>query len=295
MDPFFGDLNNPLGLHRYVYVHGDPINGFDPSGEFGLTGLMVGFQMASSLREMKIEADMAVFDAMSTMIYGLGAGQNANQIVWAFLRNQAIGFGIGLVAGRVGAFVGEVFENGIVIGSKVSAGRAFKYGDLIVQSSILVRIRPTRGRLVADIAVDGLHAPVYTGNALAKVESRFGNRFQRQRARQWIEWGEDVGAVDLRVDVTQVNAAGRRAGINEPDLQLTLEGGSTGHTYELPNGYTIQVPPNRRQRVYVEFDDMDTSDRAREHAERILLNDPIGIVVAEQHQQQVFISNVLMR
>jgi len=34
VDPFFGNLNDPLSLHKYLYVHGDPIRGTDPSGKF---------------------------------------------------------------------------------------------------------------------------------------------------------------------------------------------------------------------------------------------------------------------
>jgi RHS repeat-associated protein len=34
LDPFFGNLNDPLSLHKYTYVHNDPVNGVDPSGFF---------------------------------------------------------------------------------------------------------------------------------------------------------------------------------------------------------------------------------------------------------------------
>jgi RHS repeat-associated protein len=32
LDPFFGNLKDPLSLHKYVYAHNDSINGTDPSG-----------------------------------------------------------------------------------------------------------------------------------------------------------------------------------------------------------------------------------------------------------------------
>ncbi|MDR2762300.1 MAG: RHS repeat-associated core domain-containing protein, partial [Planctomycetaceae bacterium] len=32
LDPFFGNLNDPLSLHKYLYIHSDPINGIDPTG-----------------------------------------------------------------------------------------------------------------------------------------------------------------------------------------------------------------------------------------------------------------------
>jgi RHS repeat-associated protein len=33
LDPFFGNLDDPLSLHKYLYVYDDPISGFDPSGQ----------------------------------------------------------------------------------------------------------------------------------------------------------------------------------------------------------------------------------------------------------------------
>jgi RHS repeat-associated protein len=39
VDPAFGSLHDPLSLHKYSYVHGDPVMGVDPSGlEFSLLG-----------------------------------------------------------------------------------------------------------------------------------------------------------------------------------------------------------------------------------------------------------------
>ncbi|QDU80097.1 tRNA(Glu)-specific nuclease WapA precursor [Polystyrenella longa] len=34
LDPFFGNLKDPQSLHKYLYTHGDPVNGIDPSGLF---------------------------------------------------------------------------------------------------------------------------------------------------------------------------------------------------------------------------------------------------------------------
>ncbi|MBX3420672.1 MAG: RHS repeat-associated core domain-containing protein [Pirellulaceae bacterium] len=34
LDPFAGNSSDPQSFHKYAYVHGDPVNGVDPSGEF---------------------------------------------------------------------------------------------------------------------------------------------------------------------------------------------------------------------------------------------------------------------
>jgi RHS repeat-associated protein len=33
LDPFGGNIEDPQSLHKYLYTHGDPVNGVDPSGE----------------------------------------------------------------------------------------------------------------------------------------------------------------------------------------------------------------------------------------------------------------------
>ncbi len=45
LDPLFGNHQDPLSFHKYLYVHADPVNGADPTGlagSFSLTG-MIGF------------------------------------------------------------------------------------------------------------------------------------------------------------------------------------------------------------------------------------------------------------
>jgi RHS repeat-associated protein len=39
LDPFFGNLNAPQSLHKYLYTHDNPVNGIDPSGLFTSVGL----------------------------------------------------------------------------------------------------------------------------------------------------------------------------------------------------------------------------------------------------------------
>ena len=47
LDPFAGDTQDPQSLHKYLYAHGDPVNGVDPTGEFfSLVGIIAGIGMA---------------------------------------------------------------------------------------------------------------------------------------------------------------------------------------------------------------------------------------------------------
>jgi len=34
LDPFAGNVHDPQSLHKYLYVHGDPVNNVDPTGQF---------------------------------------------------------------------------------------------------------------------------------------------------------------------------------------------------------------------------------------------------------------------
>ena len=47
IDPFFGNLQDPQSLHTYLYVHGDPVQGIDPTGMWflmsTLSSLRTGF------------------------------------------------------------------------------------------------------------------------------------------------------------------------------------------------------------------------------------------------------------
>ncbi len=41
LDPYAGNISDPQSLHKYLYCHGNPVNGIDPSGRM-LIGGMVG-------------------------------------------------------------------------------------------------------------------------------------------------------------------------------------------------------------------------------------------------------------
>jgi len=45
LDPFYGNSSDPQSFHKYAYVHGDPIQGIDPTGEFLGAVIGIGISM----------------------------------------------------------------------------------------------------------------------------------------------------------------------------------------------------------------------------------------------------------
>src|SRR5690606_26863403 len=41
LDPFAGNMSDPISLHKYLYAHASPTMGFDPSGLFTLKQLAI--------------------------------------------------------------------------------------------------------------------------------------------------------------------------------------------------------------------------------------------------------------
>ena len=45
LDPFEGNSETPLSLHKYAYTHCDPVNGIDPSGNFTILELLISISV----------------------------------------------------------------------------------------------------------------------------------------------------------------------------------------------------------------------------------------------------------
>jgi RHS repeat-associated protein len=68
LDPFFGNLNDPLSLHKYLYTHGDPINGIDPTGCWTLAGFVGAIGARLGISGSSISAILLTFDKATTVI-----------------------------------------------------------------------------------------------------------------------------------------------------------------------------------------------------------------------------------
>jgi RHS repeat-associated protein len=89
MDPFRGYSSNPRTLHKYLYTHGNPVNGIDPTGllEGGMTGLTVSISTTFSVMSMNLGlAGKVIGSLLLTLIFG-----GTLTIVDLQLRNQRRG------------------------------------------------------------------------------------------------------------------------------------------------------------------------------------------------------------
>ena len=122
LDPFFGNLPAPQSLHKYAYVHGDPVNNWDPTGMFGIAGLAAGVSISTNIRGLKNNSDFVVFDAFANTFDGIVNGLSPEQVIINFVEREIQGFLIGYGIGkaiRIGSNVGAVATNSRNIGKDI--------------------------------------------------------------------------------------------------------------------------------------------------------------------------------
>ncbi|MCY2987566.1 MAG: hypothetical protein NTY19_06845 [Planctomycetota bacterium] len=84
LDPFSGNRNDPLSLHKYAYVHAGPINGVDPSGQFlsgMISAVISGYNRLGSastnlgiLAYVKAQSVLLAYPTLTTIgLWGLNA------------------------------------------------------------------------------------------------------------------------------------------------------------------------------------------------------------------------------
>ena len=99
-----GDTSDPVSLHKYLYTPDNPVNFGDPTGhDFSYIGSLSANGIATALSSLQATG----FNAVYTVVSGVEAGLNADQIFGQFLIGEAIGiglgFGLGLLAKGIGA------------------------------------------------------------------------------------------------------------------------------------------------------------------------------------------------
>ena len=113
LDPFFGNLTDPQSLHKYLYVHGDPIQGVDPLGLFSLGGIQISMSIQANLQGLKAESDFGVLNGFHV--------RSENEFASAMFWQVALGalpflgiFGkhIGKFASGTGSVLRRIIEYG---------------------------------------------------------------------------------------------------------------------------------------------------------------------------------------
>ncbi len=80
LDPFAGNMQDPQSLHKYLYVHGDPVQGIDPTGLNTMTTTLGGL----SMMQMMVST-LAVTSLSATIAIGMHTGllpHLINDIQW---------------------------------------------------------------------------------------------------------------------------------------------------------------------------------------------------------------------
>jgi RHS repeat-associated protein len=297
LDPFFGNLDDPQSLHKYLYTYADPVNGIDPSGMFGVGGAMAGAALASSVVSMKSSVDIIALEAVIATIDGVQAGMSASQIMQKFFKDQILSAITGFVvvkAIQIGVpLISDVVSSCLsILTSQRSSGRLFNRPLIVInrQNGIYGLFRSE-----ADIAVAGRNATRSLGTGSDRWRL-FKDPYQREQVEQWASWLDSKNSQikDPRINQWQVGVDGKVLGRNVPDLQFTLTGG----THTLPNGATITVPAGGEIRIYVEFDNMLggaqfnlQARRGTNHLNRILANDPERVVILDRNNSNGQIRN----
>ena len=64
LDPFAGNFSDPQSLHKYLYCHADPVNGWDPTGltVAGAAGQVTAIGLAMNVASLMLSAVTAAFD-----------------------------------------------------------------------------------------------------------------------------------------------------------------------------------------------------------------------------------------
>ena len=143
LDPFFGNLSDPQSLHKYAYVHGDPISNIDPSGEVSVAKV-VAIAVGAGLLGAGIAAIM-------------GSGSNSPGTAAAYGGAAGVAFALLALAGRPKLAVGVgggLFAYGQY--SAYSTGRKLNRDFSGPPKRIAILVGDLSGPIGATLSIDGV-------------------------------------------------------------------------------------------------------------------------------------------
>jgi RHS repeat-associated protein len=126
VDPFVGNKQDPQSLHKYAYVHGDPVNGIDPTG----MSLASMFSTIGSWGRLQVRNAASALNARRTAIAGITLAQNAFVTAMAatnIARAKFIPDGWVMTIGASGAAHGLAGTLGVGLYGEYSSGKIYGY------------------------------------------------------------------------------------------------------------------------------------------------------------------------
>jgi RHS repeat-associated protein len=238
MDSYEGGIEQPLSLQKFLYCHGNPVNGVDPSGHdfscisvggsMGIVGQLGSFELKGA--HAALVGGRAMFGA-DAQINDLIAGMN-----YAMLVEEKVGqvaLGVGAVAGGVWLYnvmkdtgvssaVAKAVLNSIGKVSKLFPTRAPKPINP-ASSPYLYRVIQPGSRDYANFLsanAVGSVSPRGQGNDVMKhllnmndYDSVFTS-WSKSESGNWARWGTSPGSIQLRIDTRTL----KNVGLDATDL-----------------------------------------------------------------------------
>ena len=174
-DPILGDTGDPQSLHKYLYVHADPVNNIDPLGLFSISSLGIGIGAISVLTVLN-SANTANAPGLTDT---LQADQSNMALDLAF---EFAGLGVGKVVARfvfprakafLSPFVSTLFDRVSALGR-----RAPSVSSPISQGQQLLPATPIAGLLPgpAQVTLNRTAGLKFQGEVLASLRTRAGGQ-----------------------------------------------------------------------------------------------------------------------
>ncbi|MBN9693310.1 MAG: hypothetical protein J0M24_23960 [Verrucomicrobia bacterium] len=176
MDTFEGSQSDPLSLHKYLYVHSNPVNGIDPSGhEFTLANVSISSGMQSVLSSAASGA--AINSIGNALIFG---ETSARQMLWNAGTGALMGGSGGLTKLGAKSLVGR-------IGLQRSAQIVLMFGPAAVNAFVataetIVKEKLLNNEDLAPKKVAVLFAANFVLNvAISKIDAGIGAHSENAR------------------------------------------------------------------------------------------------------------------
>ena len=103
LDPFTGNMQDPQSLHKYAYVHGDPIQGVDPTGLFTVSGLVQSIAIGGAVGALTGAAAGAAYGAAKYGSFSAAAQGAILGLMYGAATGAALGGATYLLASAIAA------------------------------------------------------------------------------------------------------------------------------------------------------------------------------------------------